>query len=84
MVYARSIGIKGLSEMQVKAHQNRKGELLTKFVSGSLTHDDARKLRNMLKQERRQAAELGDMVAVIAIGFLIAAVIVQMAGPPKK
>lgn len=55
--------------------QRHKNELLSKFSSNSLRYEEAEELRSILEQERRQAASLGNLVAVIAIGVLIAAII---------
>ena len=49
-----------------------------------MLYDDAQKLRGILEQERKQAASLGDIVAVIAIGILIAALIALLAGLAKR
>jgi uncharacterized membrane protein YraQ (UPF0718 family) len=49
--------------------------LLAKLESRTLKKSEAAELRTILEKERKKAATLGDIVAVIIIGILIAAII---------
>ena len=49
--------------------------MLAKLKSRTLKQNEAVELRTKLEKERKKAATLGDIVAVIIIGILIAAVI---------
>jgi uncharacterized membrane protein YraQ (UPF0718 family) len=49
--------------------------LLSKLEKRTLKQNEAAELRTILEKERKEAATLGDIVAVIIIGILIAAVI---------
>ncbi len=49
--------------------------MLAKLKSRTLKQNEAAELRTILEKERKKAATLGDIVAVIIIGILIAAVI---------
>ncbi len=49
--------------------------MLSKLESRSLKQNEAVELRTILEKERKKAATFGDIVAVIIIGILIAAVI---------
>ncbi|MCL5989672.1 MAG: hypothetical protein M1166_05010 [Candidatus Thermoplasmatota archaeon] len=49
--------------------------MLSKLEKRTLKQNEAAELRTILEKERKEAATLGDIVAVIIIGILIAAVI---------
>lgn len=49
--------------------------MLAKLKSRTLKQNEAAELRTILEKERKKAATFGDIVAVIIIGILIAAVI---------
>ncbi len=49
--------------------------MLAKLESRTLKKSEAAELRTILEKERKKAATLGDIVAVIIIGILIAAII---------
>ena len=57
----------------------RRQELTEKLRNRNLTKTEAQELRNLLERERDGANTLGDVIAAIAIGFLIALVIAYLA-----
>lgn len=57
----------------------RRQELTEKLRTRNLTKIEAQELRNLLEKERDGANTLGDVIAAIAIGFLIALVIAYLA-----
>lgn len=55
--------------------KKRKSDLLSKFKNKSINMEEAQELKIILEKERQKAVSLGDIVAVIIIGILLAAVI---------
>lgn len=61
--------------MLLPQDQRRKNELLTKLQHKSINRREAQELKEMLERERNKASLLGDLVTVIIIGILLAAII---------
>ena len=53
---------------------NTKNRLIEKFRSSDLTIQEAQDLRRILEKEREQAAQIGDVALVFAVGVLLGTV----------
>ena len=49
-----------------------KQRLLTKYRNGTITKEEAEKLKEILEMEKREAEEAKNVLAVLAIGLLLA------------
>lgn len=59
-------------------------ELLEKYKNGTLTYNEAVKLRELLEAEKKQRESQGDIATVILIGLLLFAVLAIIMGDKKK
>jgi hypothetical protein len=63
---------------------NRREELTFKLRDGKITYEEAEELKQILEREKEKAISLNDIVALIAIGFFLAAVIGFLSEMDKK